>query len=390
MKHRKTMLRTLPALMLAVCLLFTLGGTAYASESSDSSEEPAAFESILETGSMFKKRDLNQTPDLSDAVYYTVSSGSDIHITTEGVYVLRGSAPEVTVFVEAGDEDKVQLVLDGVSIMNSDFPCIYVKNADKVIVTTSVDSSLSVTGKFSADGDTNTDGVIFSRDDLVLNGTARLKISSTDNGVVCKDDLKITGGTYDITAGAKCLEANDSIRISDGVITLTAGSDGLNAKNDENDALGYIYIGGGELTINAKDDAIHAVSVVQIDGGTITISASEGIEGTYVQINGGTIHIDSGDDGINAARQSSEYSPTVEINGGYTTIVMGSGDTDGIDCNGDIIVNGGTIDITGNSSFDYDSSGVLNGGTVIVNGQQLDYIPNQFGFGGFGGFGGRW
>ncbi|MBQ6907578.1 MAG: carbohydrate-binding domain-containing protein, partial [Clostridia bacterium] len=32
-------------------------------------------------------------------------------------------------------------------------------------------STLSVTGTFTADGDTNTDAVIFSKDDLVLNGT---------------------------------------------------------------------------------------------------------------------------------------------------------------------------------------------------------------------------
>ena len=67
----------------------------------------------------------------------------------------------------------------------------------------------------------------------------------------------------------------------------------------------------------------------------------------------------------------------VEINDGDITVVMGSGDTDGIDSNGNIIVNGGTIRVTGNSTFDYDGTAQYNGGTIIANGQQISYIPNQ-------------
>ena len=69
---------------------------------------------------------------------------------------------------------------------------------------------------------------------------------------------------------------------------------------------------------------------------------------------------------------------------------MGQGDTDGIDANGYIIINGGTIDITGNSPFDYDAGAEYNGGTIIVNGTQTDTITNQMmgGMGGFGGMGG--
>ena len=67
----------------------------------------------------------------------------------------------------------------------------------------------------------------------------------------------------------------------------------------------------------------------------------------------------------------------MEINDGDITVVMGSGDTDGIDSNGNIIVNGGTISVTGNSTFDYDGTAQYNGGTIIANGQQIAYIPNQ-------------
>ena len=288
------------------------------------------------------------------------------------MYVLSGTASNVTVYVEAGKDDKVQLVLDGVSVTNTNFPVIYVKTADKVFVTVSGDSALSVTGSFTTDGSTKTDGVIFSKTDLTLNGTASLTVSSADNGIVCKDDLKITGGTYTVTASTKAIDANDSIRIAGGTLYLIAGTDGLHAENDGDDTKGYVYICGGSLTISAGDDGIHALSVVQIDGGTLNIKAAEGIEGTYVQFNGGTITIQSTDDGVNAAYKSSAYTPTVEINGGDITVSMGAGDTDGIDSNGNII---------------------MNGGTIIANGQQIAYIPNQMmggGFGGGGNLGGGW
>ena len=405
MKNNK--LTKVIALALAVsgCAIFALTGTVSASADAPGTDGvTSATRGTVSTGTavasgaliedpvqLFTDRELEQEPDLSEAVTVTLESGKTYTITAEGVYVLRGTAENATVVVEADESAKVQLVLDGVSIVNDSAPCVYVKSADKVFVTTAADSSLSVTGAFTTDGDTNTDGVIFSKDDLVLNGTATLTIRSSDNGVVSKDDLKVTGGSYVITAASKCLEANDSIRIADGTFTLIAGTDGLHAENDEDDSLGWIYISGGSFTIDAGDDGIHANAFVQIDGGVFTISAAEGIEGTYIQINDGVISISSWDDGINAARKSSAYSVCVEINGGDITIAMSAGDTDGIDSNGNIIVNGGTVNVSGNSTFDYDGTAQVNGGTVIVNGQQVSTLPNQMmggGMGGQGGFGG--
>ena len=393
---KKTLLKSIGILCAAaaVCAALLFGRAAIASadtqaasvvaESSGTASTVAAGTGVYSYDEMFSERDLKQTADLSDAVTYTVTDGQQIRITEAGVYVLTGTASEVTVYVEAEKDDKVQIVLDGLNVTNSNFPVIYAKTADKVFVTVSGDSTLAVTGSFVSDGDTNTDGVIFSKCDLVLNGTASLTVNSSRNGIVCKDDLKITGGTYTVSAASKAIQANDSIRIADGTFHLTAGTDGLHAENSDDDSLGYIYIAGGTFTVQAGDDGIHAVSVVEIDGGTITVKASEGIEGTYIQINGGTLNIQASDDGVNAAGKSSAYSVKVEINGGDITVVMGAGDTDGIDSNGDIIVNGGTISVTGNSTFDYDGSAQLNGGTIYVNGQQVSTIPNQM-MGGRGG-----
>ena len=392
------------ALALAVsgCAIFTLQGLGTTASADDGVYTDTALiasatrsgysssgSALLDAGELFTSRDLEQTADLSEAQTLTVSDGQQITISSEGVYVLRGSAKNATVIVDADSSAKVQLVLDGLSITNDDFPCIYVKSADKVFLTTLSDSSLSVTGTFASDGDTNTDAVIFSKDDLTLNGTGTLTISSTENGVSCKDDLKVTGGSYVISAASKCLEAKDSIRVLDGVFSLTAGTDGLHAENEDDDTLGYVYIGGGSFSVSANDDGIHGTAFVQIDGGSFQIAAAEGIEGSFVQINDGTISIQSWDDGINAANKSGAYPVCVEINGGDITIAMSAGDTDGVDANGSIAVNGGSISITGSSGFDYDGTAQLNGGTVVVNGQTLTSIPNQMMGGGFGGMGGQ-
>ena len=240
----------------------------------------------IDASGLFTERDLTQTADLTDAEYYTLQDGQDIEITSAGVYVLSGTATDVTIKVNAGDEDKVQIVLNGVNITNSDSPAIYVVNADKVFVTTTdTENTLSVTGTFAADGDTNTDAAIFSKDDLILNGVGTLNISSTANGVTSKDDLKITGGNININCEADAMEANESVAIADGNISIVTNKDGIHAEYDEDDTVGYVYICGGNIKIEAADDGIHGTTIVQIDGGTFDIDTyGEGIEATIVQI----------------------------------------------------------------------------------------------------------
>ena len=340
--------------------------------------------------SVFTKRDLAQTADTSDAQYITVSDSATVDITQEGVYVIRGSAQNCTIRINADENAKIQLVLDGVSITNSDFPAIYVLSADKVFVTTTgSENSLTVSGQFRADGDTNTDAVIYSKDDLVLNGTGTLNVTSGyGNGITCKDDMKITGGTYDVRCKLDAFEANDSIAVSDGTFSIETDKDGFHCGNDK--AEGTITIYGGTFSIQGGSDGMQACALLQIDGGTIDITASEGLEATYVRINDGSINIQASDDGINASSSTNAYETAVEINGGSVTVAVGQGDTDAIDSNGSIYVNGGTIDITAQmSSFDYDVKAEFNGGTIIINGTEVSEIPQSMMGGGMhGGMGG--
>ena len=254
-------------------------------------------------------------------------------------------------------------------------PAIYVKTADKVFVTLNGSNTLKVTETFEIDDSNNLNAVVFSKQDITFNGAGTLNIESTQNGITGKDDIKIIDGTYNINAKAVAIRANDSIRIAGGNIILKAETDGLHAENSSDDTKGYIFISGGNININATDDCIHGTSVVQVDDGTLTLNGGEGIEGTYIQINGGTFKINATGDGINAGSKSDSYKVTIEITAGDISIEMASGDTDGIDSNGDLIISGGTINVTGNSTFDYDGNATYTGGTIIVNGVKVDSIP---------------
>lgn len=343
----------------------------------------SAAASASAAADLFTERDLAQTADLSAAKSVTLSDGQTLSITEAGVYVLSGSAQNACVVINAGDEDKVQLVLDGVSITNTNQPCILVENADKVFLTSAEGSenSMTVSGAFSGEED----AVVFSRDDLVLNGLGTVNIISSYDGVRSNDDLKLTGGSWNIEASNISLKAHEGIYANDGVYLLNAGDDGLHAENNDDNSTGEIRIDGGSFTIKAGDDGVHATTFLTVNGGSLDITAGEGLEATQVIINNGSVNIQASDDGINAGQKSTALSIKLEINGGEIKIAMGAGDTDALDSNGDLIITGGRIEITAQSPFDYDGNGSFTGGTVIVNGTEVDALTNQMMGGPMGG-----
>ncbi|OAS13330.1 carbohydrate-binding domain-containing protein [Paenibacillus oryzisoli] len=363
---------------------------ATSTSSSSTTPKSTATSSVPNKSDLFSDRDLAQSADLAAATSMKLVSNQDVTLSKEGIYVLSGEVDNVTVVVDAPEDAKVQIVLDGVSINNEDSPAIYVKAADKVFVTsTSSKNHMEVSGSYVADGDTNLDAVIFSRADLTLNGTGSLDIvSKAGNGISSKDDLKITGGVYTIQSSADAIEANDAILINDGTITIDSGKDALHSENDEDASRGYVYIEGGTLTIKAADDAIRGNSFVQIDGGIINIETSEeGIEANAIRINDGQITLYANDDGINASAKVNA-DVVIEVNGGTINVKMASGDTDAFDSNGNLYINGGTINVEAVSAFDADGIAQLNGGNVTVNGEKITQITPSRGGGGRGGAGG--
>lgn len=308
-------------------------------ETSSESSSSATEITYLDADDMFTDRDKEVGYDEDTATAITLSddasscdsssvtiSNNTITITDEGTYLLTGSLSDGQVIVDA-DDKKVQLVLDSVNINCDTSAALYVKAADKVFVTLASDSenSLSNTSDFVAIDDNNIDAVIFSKDDLTLNGSGTLTVTAKyGHGIVSKDDLVITSGTYQITAAKHALSGKDSVRIADGVLTLDAGTDGIHSENTDNDAKGFIYIANGDISITADSDGFDAEETLQVDGGNIEVAAGddglhadgdliitdgtinvtksyEGLEGMTVTVEDGNISVVSSDDGINAA-----------------------------------------------------------------------------------------
>lgn len=300
---------------------------------------------------LFSDRDLDASYDASTAEQITLSgttatvsgSGAEvgqasdgspvITVKKEGTYVVSGSLTDGQILVDVGDEDKVQLVLSGVTMSNDDSACIFVKNADKVFITLAegTTNTLSDAGKeyTETDKDSTVDGVIYAKDDVTFNGTGTLKITAGyKHGIVGKDDLKFIEGTYEVTAVKKGITANDSIRVKDGSFTIDAGDDGLHTSNGDEDGKGYIYIGSGTYQIKSSDDGIHAETDLLIKDGTINITESEeGLEGYTVTIDNGDITIVASDDGINAAGGSTNTNDKTEGKSAGDAAGKSTGDT---------------------------------------------------------------
>lgn len=409
----------------------TTGGTAEGSNTGTKSSINAA--------DMFTDRDLDGSYDKEDAVRITLQENSAscdsdavsleegiVTITEAGTYLVTGTLKNGTLIVDADKSDKVQIVLENAEITAKDFAALYVRKADKVFVTLAKGSQnrLSSTGAFeNEEEDDNIDGAVFSKDDLTFNGSGSLVIASSEgHGIVGKDDLVITGGSYEITAAKHGLSANDSIRITGVDLDITSGKDGMHTKENEdgsyhvvtgtqsNAAQGsatqddtstkglkaekLLTVTGGEFHIDAADDGVHCNGSIEvtggsfelatgddgfhadedltITGGTIQITDSyEGLEGCTITITGGEISIVADDDGLNAASRSSFSEGTnkngTKGRGGFGG--FGGEDPFAADENCNILIAGGNLVITaGGDGIDSNGNLQMTGGNVIVNG----------------------
>lgn len=206
-------------------------------------------------------------------------SGSTLTVTEEGVYLISGTLADGMLVVDAPDTAKLQLVLDGADITSSTSAPLYIKQADKVFVTLVGENSLANSGEFLAVDENNIDGAVFSKQDLTFNGSGSLTVTSPGgHGIVCKDDLVFTGGSYDIAAAAHAIDANDSVRIKDADIAAQAGKDGIHAENSEDSEKGFVYLASGYLQIESEGDGISAGAWLYAADGTVDILAGGGYE----------------------------------------------------------------------------------------------------------------
>ncbi len=344
-----------------------------------------------DSSDMFSNRDYEAGYDETAAAYITLNgstaqcssnaveiSGSSVTITDEGTYIISGTLTDGMIIVDAGNNDKLQLVLDGVSISSGTSAALYIRQADKVFVTTAPGSenTLSNAGEFIAIDDNNIDAAIFSKDDLTFNGQGSLTVESpAGHGIVSKDDLVFTGGSYTVSSASQALNGKESVRIAGGDFTITSGKDGIHSEDDDDASLGFVYILGGSYAITAEGDGISASNYLMIDGGSFDITAGGGSEngskassGNYGQFMGGR-----GGFAWQHTTESSDESTSMKgikaggnlvINAGAFTV--NSAD-DGVHSNSSLTVSAGSFELaTGDDGFHADETLTIRDGASIT------------------------
>ena len=278
------------------------------------------------------------------------TSGSEVKITSKGVYHVVGTSENVTIRIaDENESGNVYLILDNVTMTNTSVPCVYVEHADKVILQCVGANTMT----FGAD-DADLDGAVYAKDDLTVNGSGSLEIDSTLNGIVAKNDLKLLDATVDVDAKAVGIKADDSVRVSGAALIVKSGRDGIQVNNSDGDS--FLYFESGSATVTAGYDGIDVgtdadafYGYISILGGTMNVTSGGGSENPKssdtsqkgikcdgsIIIGDAELNISSADDAV-----SSGYN--VEINGGAATL---SSSDDGVHSENILTISGGVVSV---------------------------------------------
>ena len=346
--HRRLTLRLL---CIALCACMALNGCSSTSLpddtlSSEQEETESSVSSSEDSAYTYSDYELDDSFDRQSAASITLSgstaqsngSGVSINnatvtISKEGCYLISGELEDGQIIVDAGDSDKVQLVLDNASIHCSTGSAILVRNADNVKVTLAADSEneLSDGTEYQTDDD-NPDAALFSKDDLVINGSGSLTVQGNyKHGIAGNDDLVITGGRLTVNSLSHALRGKDSVAILDGTFVLTSQKDGIQASNTEDSTKGWVQIDGGNFTIQSSGDGIQAETNLSIYDGSFTITSGGGaVNGAdHTENRGGGFGRPGGNRPDSANGQTSPEMPSQPAEGGQTPSEMPSQPAEG-------------------------------------------------------------
>lgn len=364
---------------------------------------PADFSTVIDTKDMdftFTDRELAGTWEAQKAISIHGNGTSAeiggtgaaledgcLRIASEGVYHLTGTFTDLCVTIAAGEKDKVQLVLDGAALSNSNGPCIYIQSADKVFITLPEGTSSSVADGTSysvTDGETTVDAAIFSRSDLCINGSGTLTVlGQYKHGVVSKDDLVIANASLNVTSASAALNGKDCVKITGAALTLHAGSDGLRSDNAEDESRGFVYLTDCTAAITAGNDGVQAETVLVCVDANLTLTTGGGSgsslrsstdswkglkSGGDLYLCGGTYAIDAHDDCIHS------NSHIVIADGLFD---LSSGD-DGVHADTSLTISGGTLTVR--KSYEG-----LESSKLVISGGMIDVTASDDGLNGAGG-----
>ncbi len=407
-----------------------------------SGAEPGSASSVtVNVATDFSSRDINASYSAEDAVTVVLKDGASeadggnvdvsgdvVTITAGGTYIIKGSLSDGRIVVNAPKTDKLQLVLDGVSVKCAGFAALYVVQADKVVVTAAEGTvnAFETEGAFSQIDDNNVDGAVFSKEDVSFNGNGKITVKCGEgNGIVGKDDVVFYGSFVEITAAEHGIQAKDSLKITESSFSVNSGKDAIHCANSDDTAKGNLYVKSGSFVFKADGDGVDVSGALRIDGGSFDVTAGEykGVSGGQSQFNpwgggrpgsgygygqtsqdtvstkgikadgtavfnGGTFVLVCADDAIHS-------NTTAAFGGGTFTLTSGD---DGIHADSEVVIDGGNITIAAS----YEG---IEGEKITVNGGRVDLTSSDDGFnasagnsadgavagnprGGYGGYGG--
>lgn len=365
-------------------------------QSSSTDSDSSLTQTIVDASELFSDRDFEIGYEENESAIIQLNGesaqcdsnaveilGSTIKIKDEGTYILSGDLNNGMIIVEADDTDKLQIVLNGVNISSETLATIYVKEADKVFITTAANSKNILTngGNYVAIDDNNIDSVIFSKSDITFNGAGTLVIQATaGHGVVSKDDLVITSGTYDISAASHGISGKDSVRIANGSFTIKSEKDGIHSENADDATLGFLYVSDGSFNIVANGDGLSASNYLQVEAGEYNLLTGGGIANHSLENSGMGSNTASTED--STSMKGIKATGNLLINGG--TFTIDSAD-DALHSNGNLYVNEGSFIIsTLDDGLHADSKLVISSGNILITesyegleGQSVDILGGE-------------
>lgn len=310
---------------------------------------------------------LNNDAILCDSSNVSID-GSTLTITSGGSYSISGTLKDGQIVVDCSDSDKVNIILNGVDVSCSSTSPIYINNADKTIITLADSSDNTITDSRNAKTDDDTDkdisgSAIYSKDDLTINGNGNLTVTGNyNNGIVCKNDLKLSGGNINVKALNNGIKGSDSVTIKNDVsIDISCDGDGIKTDYDttSNKDKGYIDIESGNITIKSIGDCLKADTYITIDNGTFDLTSNGGYTNGTSHNNdmGGMTppnDFNPNQDNQNSSDSSSDSETTLK--------------SKNISADGDITINSGTFNLNASNDCIHSNSNIIiNDGTFTIN-----------------------
>lgn len=359
-------------IIIAITLFFMLNKNSKNEESATRTTDDININLNTDDGN----KDINWDNYKTEEITLTKS----ITIKDEGIYYLTGTIENGNITINTSGN--VKLVLENVNITNNSGPALLVSEAENVVIELKDGSE-----NYLSDGssynvtDEDINATLFSKDDLILQGSGTLNIKAKyQDGIVSKDDLKIINGVYNIEAKGDGIRGKDSLYILDGTFNIEVDNDAIKSTNNTDVEKGFIKIENGNFELVAENDGIQAETKLLIQNGDFNIKTGNGGNNSYQEryqdwnsntstesikgikandnlvIENGTFTIDSEDDAIH----SNSY---IGIKNGKFNI--NSGD-DGIHADTELIIDNGTIEISNSYEGIESSTITINNGTINI------------------------